>query len=216
MITRPQRLLPERLDRLPSDDPGAHASRRDLRVLNRLLGGERWLAKRVGQTLRPTERVLELGAGDGNLARAMLARGLPWDALDLKPAPRGWPVSAAWFEADALNFTPARDHAVVVANLFMHHFDADALGVLGKRLGRAARVVIVSDLVRSRLSLWAFAAICRVLRAHPITRHDGALSIRAGFRADELARALDLPSDEWSWRTWTTWGGAYRWVACRR
>ena len=216
MRSRPETLPAEWLDSLPSDAPEAQASRRDLRVFNRLLGTEEWVATLASNALRPGERVLELGAGDGALAGRMLAKGLPWDALDLAPEPRDWPEGGDWFQADALSFGYMAVHAVVVANLVLHHFDEGQLGRLGARIRANARVILVSDLERSGWRAALFPWLCRLIKAHEVSRHDGALSIRAGFRRDELPRALGLSRATWSWKIQSTLAGAYRLVAIRR
>ena len=61
-----------------------------------------------------------------------------------------------------------------------------------RELNRVARVrVIVSDLLRSDLAvagLWLFSF---VLGFHPVSRHDGIMSIRRGFRPRELREIVN-------------------------
>ncbi len=216
MQARPETLPPEWLDSLPQDAPEAIASRGDLRAFNRFLGTERWLAEVVQTELRPDERVLEVGAGDGYMARRFLDRGLPWDALDLAAAPVDWPPTARWFQADALAYEYSPAHRVIVANLVLHHFDARQLATLSARIHRSARVIVVNDLTRSPWRACMFRVLSRLIRAHEVTRHDGELSIRAGFRGEELSQALLLDPSCWQWKTHRTLPGAYRFVAIRR
>ena len=61
-----RRVQPEILDDLPAEDPRAVRSRRDLRLINRLMGNHRWVLRHVAEH---SGRVVELGAGDGCLAR---------------------------------------------------------------------------------------------------------------------------------------------------
>jgi hypothetical protein len=186
-------------------------------LFNCLLGAERWLRSAVSKKLQPEERVVEFGAGDGSLARKMVRCGLPWDGLDLVGPPNGWPGdSARWLQVDALTFQVKPPHRVVVASLFLHHFDKWQLRQLGDRLVDSARVIVVTDLWRSRWREWVFACLCWVVRAHPVSRHDGALSIRAGFRDDELPDALGLSSREWRWEITHTLAGAYRMIAVKQ
>ena len=54
----------------------------------------------------------------------------------------------------------------------------------------AARIaVVVNDLLRRRLSLGLVWLATRLLGCHPISRHDGPLSVRRAYSRDEL-RAL--------------------------
>ncbi|HXA13825.1 MAG TPA: hypothetical protein VNW23_01750, partial [Opitutaceae bacterium] len=49
-----------------------------------------------------------------------------------------------------------------------------------------------------------------------VTHHDAHVSIAAGFRGDELPRALGLDEKIWSWRCTSTSLGANRMIAQRR
>ena len=62
---------PEILDELSGDDPRALRSRRDLRLINFLMGNERWILKQV----RSADSMVELGAGDGSLTRKLTKYG---------------------------------------------------------------------------------------------------------------------------------------------
>jgi len=50
----------------------------------------------------------------------------------------------------------------------------------------ARRGVIVNDLLRTRLALGLVWLATRLLRCHPISRHDGPLSVRRAYSAAEL------------------------------
>ena len=213
---RPQFLPEELLDSLPADAPEARASRRDLRVFNRLLGNRGWLARTVRRELRPGERVIEIGAGDGSLAMAMLARGLPWDGLDLISAPPAWPDQSRWIQGDLLDAAFGREHQVVVANLILHHFSDADLHAIGSRLANHARVIVAADLYRSCFYEFTFKIVARLIGAHPVSRHDGRLSIRAGFRGEELPRLLGLDPRHWRSTVSRTITGAYRLLAVRQ
>jgi hypothetical protein len=53
----------------------------------------------------------------------------------------------------------------------------------------AAIAVVVNDLLRRRLSLALVWLATRLFCCHPISRHDGPLSVRRSYSSDEL-RAL--------------------------
>ena len=180
----PRILRPELLDSLPPDSPEAAASRRDLVRLNRFMGNPDWFVRTLPPLARPGERALELGAGDGSLALALAGAGLPADALDRIPAPPAWPASARWHVADLRAFAGWDAYPLVLGNLILHHFDDAALAALGTELDRHARVLVFNEPVRHwrcRL-LWAVGS--RLHRASPVTRHDGRVSIAAGFWSD--------------------------------
>ena len=206
---------PELLDGLPYDAPAARASRRDLGLLNRLLGSHGWFRRMLRRHLRPGERVLEIGAGTGELGRSLRARAPGLAGLDLVRRPVDWPAAAGWFETDVFAFTGWAGFPVVVGNLFFHHFDRPQLARLGARL-QHARVIIAHEPLRVNRAARLFNLVCPLIRAHPVTRHDGRVSIMAGFRHDELPRLLGLDPAIWNWRVGETWRGACRLVAEKR
>ena len=212
----PRSVQPEILDSLSPDSAAARASRRDLRLINRLLGSEAWFKGVLQDRRHSGESVLEIGAGTGELGRALCAVVPDVAGLDLGRRPHGWPPHAPWFETDVLVFTDWADYPVVIGNLFFHHFDRPALAHLGARFNEHARVIIANEPLRQRRTMALFTLICPLIRAHPVTRHDGRVSIAAGFRLDELPLLLQLDPAVWHWRVQETWLGSCRLVAERR
>lgn len=206
---------PEILDELSPDSPAAQASRRDLRIINRLQGNQAWFEGVLQDCRHTGESVLEIGAGTGELGRALGAIVPDLAGLDLVRRPMAWPQQAPWFETDVLDFTGWADYPIVIGNLFFHHFDNAGLARLGSRLNEHARVIITSDPLRVRRTTTLFSLLCPLIGAHPVTRHDGRVSITAGFRHDELPHLLQLDPTLWRCRLQETWLGSYRMVAER-
>lgn len=197
----PRKLQPEILDHLPPEHPDAVDSRRDLRLINTLMGNHRWLRARLARHLEPGMKIVELGAGDGSFAR-FLFRHLPRDfrfrftAIDLAPRPAGWPDDARFewrqedlFQSDAL---PAADG--VLACLVLHHFDHAALRALGARLANA-RFLLARE--PARRWLW-MRFLLYPFRLNRVTRHDMKISMEAGFLGSEVADALGLSNPGWA------------------
>src|SRR5688500_12802853 len=71
-------LEPELLDELPASDPRAVASRRDLRLLNGIMGNHRPIVRFL-RALPPNPTIAEIGAGEGllslRLARTLNSKG---------------------------------------------------------------------------------------------------------------------------------------------
>jgi SAM-dependent methyltransferase len=214
MLTRV--LEPETLDHLAADDPAAERARRDLRRVNAVMGARRILERALARALpagRSGLRLLEIGCGDGRLLLDVARRsGERWpaarvDLLDRLPivdavtlaayAACGW--HARPIAADVLDWARADDGErwdAVVANLFLHHFDGEALqDVLAGCARRADRVVACEP----RRSAFALAAshLIVFLGANAVTRHDGVASVRAGFVGGELTALWPEPGGAW-------------------
>src|SRR5207244_1885767 len=80
---------------------------------------------------------------------------------------------------------------VVTRALTLHHLEPDAaVASLREMAAAARRAVIVNDLLRTRLALGLVWLATRLLRCHPISRHDGPLSVRRAYSpADPAALA---------------------------
>jgi SAM-dependent methyltransferase len=76
---------------------------------------------------------------------------------------------------------------VALCSQTLHHFRDDAASALLRELDRVARVaVVLSDLRRSWIAAGGFWASSFALGFHPVTRHDGVLSVLRGFTDEEL------------------------------
>ena len=197
-----QRIVePEWLDHLPPDDPAARRSRADLRRINAVMGNERRILRvlaRHPEILR--EGVWEWGGGDGRLA-ARIARWqpqVPITVCDLAPRPAGlvgaeW-ARIDWRQGDLFGQPAPTGGGVLLANLFLHHFEGEALRRLGGWCG-GFRLLVFNEPDRSLLAA-RLGALCHPL-LHPVTRHDMQVSIRAGFRSGEMADLLGLDPARW-------------------
>jgi hypothetical protein len=211
-----QRILqPELLDSLPPDHPEALHNRRDLRIINGLMGNHRWLARTLPPLRADGRPLLEIGAGDGHLGLRLAARGIAVDGLDLWPRPAAWPADRAWHTADLRAFDGYDRYPVVIGNLIFHQFSAPELAAVGAALRRSARVIVACEPVRRRFSQALLAVLGPPLGANAVTRHDARVSVAAGFVGEELPRALGLDDGRWNFRCFSTALGAYRMVARR-
>lgn len=207
---------PELLDGLPADDPDAVASRKDLRMINGIMGNTRWLRRALLRRVRPQDLVVELGAGEGELGKS-----LSWDGeytgLDLQSMPPQWPENFEWVQGNVFAEERAQEAlgkaSVVMGGLVLHHFSGEQLRELGRRCA-SARLLIFCEPVRRKLHLWQ-GSFLRLAGINRVTQHDLPVSVRAGFLGDELAEFLGL-TKEWECRVEMTFFGAYRFIAERR
>jgi hypothetical protein len=208
-------LTPELLDSLPPECADAAHSRRDLKLFNHVMGNPAWLRRTLPHVVKRNERVLELGAGTGEVAHSLRDLGLDWSGLDLVARPVHWPQVWTWHQTDLRHFAQWENYPVVVANLVLHHLTDADLGDLGRQLDRHARVVLACEPTRRRRWQWVFRGVCSLIRANHVSRHDGHVSIAAGFLGSELPALLGLSSQRWAWSATTSARGVYRLVAWR-
>ena len=208
-------VIPELLDHLPADDPEALRSRRDLRRINFLMGNERWVCRTMRRFPAEADRgIVEIGAGDGMLCNqlARMFPKAPVTAYDLAPRPANLDSLIIWRRGDVFETPAPEKGGVLVANLFLHHFEETSLLALGRWI-RNFDVLVFNEPDRSRLP--------HVLGGlmHPwinrVTRHDMHVSIDAGFVTGEIRRFLGLDPEFWQMSETSTWRGARRIVAWR-
>lgn len=214
----PRLVKPEKLDSLDACDPAAQASRRDLSKINSLMGNYAWFEKVFTQQRTTNQQCLEIGAGDGELAIRLLQKSSDshYAAVDRAPMPASWPARAHWHQGDLFQYTGFAHAEVLLANLILHHFEANELQQLGERIHQSAlHTLIVNEPCRRswhKLQLRAG----QLIGFNHITLYDGSISIDAGFRADELPTLLGLDPILWDWQIKETFMGAYRMIAQRR
>ena len=218
-------VAPEALDALPADDPRAQRARRDLRRIHRAMATRRLLGRALRSALpgpRRPLRMMEIGCGDATLLAALAPR-LPWPRVSLTLVDRqpavslrtlarfdaaGWQPQVQAADVFAALSAPAAPHEridLVVATLFLHHFDDDALALLLARVAQRSRALVAIEPRRSRLAL-AASRLVAVLGASAVTRADAVTSVRAGFCDGELSARWPLRS---GWRLQEFAAGAF-------
>ena len=206
LITPPRRRGIEYLDEPGVDPRLVRRSLADVALANRLFGGARAVLAEIALVLREPRSqrarvsLLDVGSGVGDIpARAReLARHrgieLTPFAIDMaetlaaaSQARIGYAVRG---DALALPFAD-RSVDVVTCSQTLHHFDdGDAVTVL-RELDRVARArVIVSDIRRSWLAAGGLWLASFPLGFHPVSRHDGVVSVMRGYTTDELRRLV--------------------------
>lgn len=186
-------------------------------MINQLQGNFGWFRRELGRA--GTGPFLELGAGSGDLGRHLLRTRVLgnescYTGLDLCPRPEEWPAAWPWRQEDLTAFPNPDAYPVVLANLILHQFGDDALAALGQRLAGCRLILACEPLRSSRAQAGLFAM--NLLGINHVSRHDGRVSILAGFRGRELPDLLGLSRDQWSITIDQTPLGCYRMRAERR
>jgi len=188
----------------PHVDPALRErSHRDVERSNLLLGGRRAVMLELRPLFDELRRakatratLLDIGTGLGDL---------PWRAREIARR-RGVTLSTIALDGaftlisaarnrvnvpicgDALSL-PIADRSVdfVLCSQVLHHFDDQpAVGLIAELDRVARRRVIISDLRRSWVAAVGWTVAAFALGFHPITRHDGRLSVLRGFTEGEL------------------------------
>lgn len=210
-----RRVEPEILDGLDPDDPEALRSRRDLALINGLMGNHAWILRVLAGRPELAAGVVEWGAGDGGLLMR-LARafpGVPLAGVDLAPRPAGLAGAIGWRTGDVFDHAVDARGGVLVANLFLHHFEADQLGRLGGNLAGFRALCLVEPY------RWEGALVAGAMMSpfvNRVTRHDMRVSIEAGFQPGELPTWLGLDPGCWEISERSSWRGGLRVLASRR
>jgi ubiquinone/menaquinone biosynthesis C-methylase UbiE len=145
--------------------------------------------------------LLDVGTGLGDIAaraRAVAAdAGIPLRTVGVdasEPLARNASCPALpTARADALALPFADDSVdIVLCSQLLHHFENDRAIELLRELDRVAKHrVIVSDLRRSWFAASGIWLVSFPLRFHPVSRHDGVVSVLRGFTRGELERMVE-------------------------
>ncbi len=185
---------PELLDEHDTPREQMERSLRDLRRINRFLGGitafTRTLRRLLGSEWRRAS-VLDLGTATSDLLASIGRSGMRI-GLDLKIDHllygRGrWPDEVRRVVGDARRL-PFRDGSVdaITSAHFVHHFTPDQNAAIFREALRVARRgVAANDTQRHRLPLMFLQFIGLLRLIGPITRADGPASVRRGYTPAE-------------------------------
>lgn len=213
---------PELLDELPAEDPRAIRSRGDLRRVNAWMGNASILSNVLRNRVKPCASIhlVELGAGDGTLL-LKIARRLPtWkhvratlvdqqllvtDETIAQFRDLGWAVEN--IQANVLDWLAGRDEQadVIMANLFLHHFQFAELSRLLTLAAARADLFLGCEPRRSG-NVRVQQTLLALIGCNDVTRHDAGISIRAGFRGTDLSELWPRLAD---WQTHETRAGLF-------
>jgi SAM-dependent methyltransferase len=177
----------------------------DLDFLNAWFGGYALTLRRLRRVAARLPRgarlrVVDIGGGRGDFAvnvvrwarrarrpvSVIVVDGDP-AALALARRRTGAYPEISLVQADAAAL-PLRESSVDVthAALTLHHLDADGAVACLDQMAAAAPVALVNDLLRTPLTLALVWLATRAFALHPVSRHDGPVSVRRAWSPGEL------------------------------
>lgn len=199
----PRRYGQEILEDPATDDTLVVRSIRDVVVSNRLFQGTGAVLAELDCVfckLGSEATLLDVGTGLGDIPRrvqrAAAKRGISLRTIGLDAehvlVKHALPKLSHGICANALAL-PFANHSVdvVTCSQVLHHFRGHEAAMLLQEMNRVARVaVVISDIRRSWAAAAGFWAVSFPLFFHPITRHDGVLSVMRGYTPDELTETI--------------------------
>lgn len=180
---------------------------REIAFINRHFGDGRALKKTLLREIEVNDlrefSVLDVGCGSGELLRIIAAfaessgRTATLVGIDNNSISSSTTqtesrefrqISSVQGDAFQLPFDEGTfDYSI--SSLFFHHLSDEQIPTVLKEMSRVAkRGVIVIDLHRDPVAFVGYMILCFVFRISQLVRHDGSLSIRKGFRVEELQR----------------------------
>jgi SAM-dependent methyltransferase len=190
---------------LPGNEPAVlEEDLRNLRILNRYLGGYRCIRKGLQEIVRKRQTaeisLLDVGTGSGDIPAAIVhwarAKGITVRIVALEPDPitvnvavtrtRLLPeISIVRGDASAPPFPPASFDCVLASQL-LHHFSEDGIVSLLKTWSQLARqAIIIGDLVRDPVAYYGIQWLTRLCTRNPMTLTDAPLSVKRAFTVRE-------------------------------
>ena len=180
---------------------------KEIAFINRYLGDSRALKKTLLTEIEEKDlrdfSVLDVGCGSGELLRMIAefareaGRKAALTGVDLNS------ISSATTQSESYEFPeiasvqgnalglPFADNSFdyAISSLFFHHLTDEQIIIALREMSRVARRgIIVIDLNRDPIAYIGYKIFCVVFRISELVRHDGSLSIKKGFRTDDLER----------------------------
>jgi SAM-dependent methyltransferase len=177
---------------------------RNLRIINRYLGGYRGVMKGLKPLVRKDRMsrfsLLDVGTGSADIPKVIVRwarnQGVAARVVALEPEPvtateaahltRQWPEITVIRGDGLMPPFQATSFDFVLASQMLHHFSDDRIIMLLKTWSRLARkAILVSDLVRDPLAYYGIRLITRLFTRNQMTRFDGPLSVRRALTLNE-------------------------------
>ena len=181
----------------------------------------------VGEEPTGAFRVLDIATGAGDVPMTLWHRArragvqLAVDGCDHSPIAitharqraKQRQADVTFFEWDVLTQQIPQGYDVVTCSLFLHHLNEAHVVELLRAMAQAARrLVVISDLVRSRAGLALAYLGTRLLSTSAVVHVDGPRSVQAAYTIEEIrGLAMQAGMDDaavlpcWPWRYRLVW-----------
>ncbi len=209
----------EIMDDLSIKDERIDVALSELKVINKYLGGNRvsnhGLQNIVKYLNNSKITLLDIGSGNSEILAGLVSEKIKLFSLDINQQccvnAREANIKLSVICADAfrLPFNGIK-FDVVHLSLFLHHFSEEQIKIILKQsILLAGKGIIINDLQRSIFAYWGIKLLTKLFSKSEMVHNDGPLSVRKGFRKNELVNILKSIgiknfSVKWKW--------AFRWL----
>ncbi len=224
---------PETMDDFSMEGEVLRDALNKIASINRLLGGNKVTLQGIEEILKPYSliydkeiTILDVGCGNGDMLRYLAdyaaKKGLHFKlvgidaneftighARKLSQAYANISYSCADIFED---IKKEQKYDIILCTLTLHHFsDEDIEKLMHGFNSIARRGIVVNDLHRSLIAYYLFLAICFVFKLNKMSRDDGLISIKRGFKKVDLLKystQLSLRKYTLRWK----WAFRYQWI----
>ena len=220
----------EIMDDLDCSGPVLEQTLRELKTINRLLGGNgvtnRGLSQVVQRFPQDQYSLVDLGCGGGDMIAVMQTwaskknipiRFIGADAnantITLAKERQKALSDVHWQVANVFDSTFLEDHVdIATCTLFTHHFTDEELVQLFQGLKQKVRLaIVINDLHRHPLAYYSITWLTRWFSKSPMVQNDAALSVLRSFKRRDWKSifeeaGLGKVEIRWCW--------AFRWQIC--
>tara|TARA_R110002167_G_scaffold31099_18_gene102546 strand:+ start:1255 stop:1980 length:726 start_codon:yes stop_codon:yes gene_type:complete len=220
---------PEIMDSFHGDITALKRVLDDINSVNRILGGNHITTQSVARLVQAHNKeqytIIDVGCADGSmlreLARYARKRGLKITFIGIDLSAKALQLAEnasvdfpeiSYLQLDVLQLQASELQCdILITTLMTHHFTDANLTVLLAQFVRLAKIgVVINDLHRSRLAFYLFKLFSLLFITTDTARIDGLISIRKGFKKQDLIRfSRQLPqmqhSIQWKWAFRYVW-----------
>lgn len=217
----------ELIDDFNSDGKELQQTLRELKTINRLLGGNHVTTHGLDQLLKKSNQqpvtIADVGCGGGDMIRVMydwsLKKKISANFVGIDANPHTIAMAAdnlrvlpnVHFEAADV-FDPSFQQQqvdIVTCTLFTHHFTDDELIRMFRSFKNKARLgIVINDLHRHPFAFYSIKILTRLFSKSRLVINDAPISVQRGFRKRELDNVLGKAG----WQNYRIrWHWAFRW-----
>ncbi|MGH7928107.1 MAG: methyltransferase domain-containing protein [Candidatus Binatia bacterium] len=194
----------ELMDGAPADEKLLIDDLRNLRYMNRFLGGSRVLLYGLKRLIREEKltsfSLLDVGTGSGDIPAAIARWGRQQSFNTRIVALEAQAVTASVAAGHTKRFpeisvvqcdagAPPFHHAsfdIVTASQFLHHFtEANIIALLQRWAALARRAIVISDLIRHPVAYYGIQVLTRLCTRNVMTIRDAPLSVHRALTVGE-------------------------------